>query len=704
MMKFHLDFETRSSLDITKVGAYCYSRHPSTQILCAVYAFEENTPELITSIHTDLEMHYSATDGRCIELFRHAFNSDTIFYAHNAFFEQCIWRNIMVERYGYPEIPIHRWRCTAAKAAAMSLPRDLEGVGLALDLPIQKDLEGNKVMKKLSKPRKATKKSGSEWYEPDEFPDEFKKLYAYCITDVETERLVDQALPDLSKREQEIWFLDQEINFRGIQLDVPLIHRILSFIELTVEDLTAEFYQLTDYQVDNPSKLVVFKNWLESEGLQMLDLQAATVDYVLEHGCPSPKARRALEIRRALSKISTKKYEAMLHRVDSKDGRLRDILLYCAALTKRWGGRGVQLQNMPRGTVDSDEVANTVIYDDYDWFRSVYSDPMSAYSSTIRGCLISGAGSDLLVCDFSSIEAVTLPWLAEQDSTLEVFRQGEDLYCHEAEHIFGRKIDKSQKYERQVGKTAVLGLGYQGGIGAFGTMARAFNVNLEPAYHVLWASATEEEKEKARSAYQYYLKRNEKEALKKPIGHAEGYAADIIKQRWRASNAYVVEFWRAIENAAINAVLLGEKQTVGKITFGMYGPYLLCKLPSGTCLSYPDAKVSNAEDPFGRKKKTLTYKTQNDQNFQYARTYTYGGKLVENITQAVSRDLLADAMIRVEKGGYPIVLHVHDEIVSEKPEGEGSLEEFTQLMSEVPIWAEGLPLKAEGWRGKRYKK
>lgn len=704
MTNVHLDFETQSMLSVKDVGGWVYTRHPSTRIISAAIAIDDEPVQLV------MDYYGFIGDGRGL-LTKLAMFPDVIWNAHNAFFEQCVWYNIMARLLDLPEIPIEHWRCTAAKAASFSLPRDLEGVGAALDLPVKKSKEGHKVMMKLSRPRRATKDNEDQFWTPVTAKEDYNILYSYNMTDVETERHVDHALPPLNEREQRIWFLDQKINFRGIKLDTPAIHQTLEFIEQSIKELTWEFRALTDDTVDSPSQVKKLREWLEVEGVELPNLQAATVDKALKDETIPEHVRRALEIRRSLSKISTSKYNAMLDRVDNSDGRLRDILLYCAALTKRWGGRGVQPQNLPRGTVDSDVCLETIMLGDYEWFKGCYPDVMAAYSSCIRGCFIPSPGHELIVSDFSAIEARVLPWLAGQESTLDLFRANLDVYCHSASATFGRTVVKTDKYERSVGKVQELALGYNGGIGAFGTMARAYSVDLRPAYSYLWPTATTGEQEKARLAYENYLRRAEKAEDPDPLDRASGYAADIVKQRWRAANPEVVSFWAELEAAAIGAVLSGEKRYVGGgdtgrpcIVFGMYEDYLLMKLPSGNCLVYPHPRVSEGETPWGGKSFKLSYLTVDSTTYQYKRTFTYGGKLAENATQAVARELLADALLRVEDGGYPIVLHVHDEIVSEVPTGYGSVKEHEQLLATAPDWAEGLPLKAEGWRGTRYKK
>ncbi len=706
-LRVHIDFETRSEVSPQEVGAWTYSRHPDTSILCVAFAVNDGPIKLLKADNYGVNEIATNTELKAL-----AANPHAIFVAHNAFFEQCIWENIMVTQWGYPPIVIVRWRCTAAKAAYFSLPRSLEEAAKALGLPIQKDKEGYLAMVKLCKPRKSSQKNKHEDYfwETDTAPLDFEKLYKYCPVDVEVERLIDKALPDLNVREQEVWFLDQTINRRGIQMDVATVQVALEYMRKTTEELLEEFRDITLWCVDKPSQRSKFLNWLHINGCDIPDLQAATISQFIEkaENYP-PECIRALTIRKTLSMISTAKYTSMLYRTDAIDFRLRDILLYAAAITGRWGGRGVQLQNLPRGTVNSDTAIFHMLMGDWDWFKQCYPNQMPVYSSCIRGMLVAKPGHELIVSDFSSIEARVLPWLAGQESILETFREGKDIYCQEAENIYDRPISKKDKYERSVGKVAVLALGYGGGIGAFGTMARAYSVDLAPAYALLWSRASTEEQEKARLSYEYYLKR-----VPEPMDRASGYAADIIKQRWRAANPHIVQWWKDLEAGAKEAVLSGEKITIGgsglipTITYGMFGTSMLCKLPSGNCIVYPQAAVrlDLVETPWGGKEKkpALSYKTQSTTTYQWNRISTYGGKLAENITQAVARDLLADAMVRVERSGYPIVLHVHDEIVSEVPEGFGSVRQHEELMATPPLWAEGLPIGAEGWRGKRYKK
>jgi DNA polymerase len=715
-MDTFLDFETRSRLNVKEVGSVKYARHASTDIMCLAWATRESEIRILDADGVRNHKHTA--------LVALAEDPDVLFHAHNAGFEYAIWTEIMVKRYGYPPIPIQRWRCTAAKAASMSLPRDLKGLGYALDLPIKKDESGNRVMQELSKPRK-----GGNFYEYDDVPKKFEILYEYCIQDVAVERCADARLPDLNKREQELWFIDQIINYRGIQIDKEAVEQTIRFIDATKEQLEKDFKKITRGYVESPSQVKLFREWLKANGVDLPDLQADTVDKQLrrmkEAGLKDTPTYTTLKIRREVSKTSTAKYPKMIKRACDTDDRLHDEFLYYGGITGRWSGRGVQLQNMPRGGINSDLAIDFILERDYDLFDNCYDDLMDVYSACVRGMLVPKPGHEFYVCDFASIEARVVAWLAGQQDALDVFISGEDIYCTEASGIFGRKIGKKD-YERQIGKVSILALGYNGGINAFGSMARNYKVDISPAYSILWPSATEDEKERARKAYAAYLKRGEKTVGFDPLDRASGYAADITKQRFRKKNTKIQQYWWDIEEAAIKAVITGQKQIVGGngrplITYGTIAAcpkdcqkeehvkhghdlHLLCKLPSGNCLVYPFARVSRKETDWGTVKNTLSYKTQNEKNYQYDRTWTYGGKLVENITQAVSRDLLAEDLIRTHEAGFNLIMHCHDEKVAEEPIGWNKLEEFKALSLILPEWAAGLPMDASAWSGVRYKK
>jgi DNA polymerase len=365
--------------------------------------------------------------------------------------------------------------------------------------------------------------------------------------------------------------------------------------------------------------------------------------------------RDVLKVRQTLGKASTSKYQAMQN-LAGHDNRARGVFSYHGAQTGRWAGRGFQPQNLPRPAFnDADTCVQLFDQRDPELLEMLYGDPMAALSSTLRSMIVPAQGNRLMVVDFNAIEARVLAWLAGEQEPLDVFATGQCIYCHAATSIYGRTITKKDKEERQIGKVAVLALGYQGGVGAFQTMAAAYRVEIEDEL------------------------------------------ADQIKVKWRKANKNIVRFWYALEEAANNAVKhRGHAFDAGPITFKCHGDFLFAKLPSGRRLAYYQPRLGNNGLEF--------WGTDSRLGGRWAKLDTYGGKLAENITQAVARDLLADAMLRVEAKGYPVVMHVHDEIVSEVPKDFGSLAEFEQLICQMPDWATGLPMAVEGFECERYRK
>lgn len=739
IIKVHLDFETRSELNVKKTGAACYTQHPSTEILCLSYRVEDGP--IIIRKREDIELwDFWGYDPD--EIYEMALDPRYQWRAHNALFEQCVWKYIMVDRYGLPPIPVDRWVCTAAKAAYYALPRALDGASKALHLSVQKDMEGNRVMQKLSKPRsRLSKENKDKYWEPAKVPEDFERLYSYNIDDVETESELDIALPDLSSREQRIWETDQRMNLRGVRLDLPLIKRVLEIVETCDTELTADFQRVTSGQVERPSQRDKYLDWLTSRGVQLPDLQKATISRLLADHRDDPflpdDVEQSLRIQQQLSQTSIKKYTAMMTRV-SPDGRLRDILLYYgASRTGRWAGRGVQLQNLKRPTCDIEDVAEDVMAFDYDFLKLLYP-VRETMAELVRGMIVADEGHSLFVADFSAIEARVNAWLANETTLLDLFRAGECNYCQLATSIYNRPIIKKEHpEERQIGKVGELALGYEGGINAFATMANGYGLDLAPAYPNIWASTTPEERELAEKAYNRY-----RHTQDEPVSREFGLAADVIKQRYRKERTAIKQFWRDVEAAAVEAVLTGRPVPCGKVTFFVHGPlvrdrdvilksekpadvytvkgvkyvrtsngacrlfdryFLHIKLPSGRCLSYHRPRLLDTKTPWGKTAKKLIY-DGTDNNKRYGRIDTYGGKLVENIVQAVARDLMAEAFVRIEDAGYLPLLQVHDEAISQAPVGFGSLEAYEKLMATPPAWAEGLPLVAEGWVGPRYKK
>lgn len=677
----YIDFETRSEADIKKVGARLYAEHPSTEILCVAYTNPncDNAVALLDELCGDCPM--------CNSLWTFADDEKVTFVAHNTGFERAVWEDLMVPL-GFPPIPIERWKCTLAKCVAHGLPPALGQACAVLGLPTQKDDEGHKIMLKLSKPRRQTKKNTNKWWEYDDCPDDFEKLYSYCAQDVEAEMGLDKYLRDLSASETRIWQMDQRMNSRGVTIDIPAVEDALILIGEHDARTTREFSETVGCAPTQRTKVL---EWVQNQGLSVTDLQGPTVEHAIAT-TPLGMLRDMLLLYGEANKTSLAKYPQMLARSNAQ-GIARENLAYHGAHTGRWAGRGIQFQNLPRPSVNIPICIDAIRGLDYDCFKFVYPDVSDALSSAIRGMVIPAPGHNLYVGDFASIEAIVLAWLAGQQNTLDAFAQGEDLYCLAASDIYARTITKANKAERQVGKTAVLALGYQGGIGAFANMCTAYGVDLGPIGPAIWQSASHEEAEAAERGYLLYCKRT---GYAEQVGKDEAFTSDIIKQRWRASNESIVQYWYDLERTAIEAVETGAPVSCRGVRWFMHGVFLFCKLPSGRCLAFPFSKVEKTE----RGKKSMTVRVM--YMGKWIRIGYYGGKWAENITQAVSRDIMCDAMVRIEEHGYALTLTVHDEIVAEHM--QGSVEEFSELMADRESWSADIPIKVECWTGERYGK
>jgi DNA polymerase len=684
MQRVYVDFETSSDCDLLKSNASVYSNHPSTEILCAVFISE---------------------DGKVLEvidfkksrpLVEHMIK-DSLLVAHNSIFEQLMWVNILVKKFGYAPVPISSWRCTRAKLQAHSLPASLEKGAEALNLLQQKDMGGKKLMLKMCKPG---------WIHSEESMD---SLVAYCKQDVITTMAVDKALPDLSEFEQKVWEFDQEINHRGVRADKPLIQEIISLVEEEKQRLTERFEYLVQGQVSSARSSVGLTKYLQNQDFDIKSIDAKQVSKLLAAKGLPDAIREILEIRKTLSKSSTAKYGKILASMDADD-RVRESLVYHGASTGRWTGQGAQFHNLPRPVkgFDVDYALGSLDSADISW-PSEYGSVNNTASSLVRSVLIPSEKQVFIGGDYAGIEARITPWIAGQESTLDVFRRNEDIYLKEASNIYGRAVTEDDKEERQVGKCAVLGLGYQGGIAAFHKMCTIYSVSLAPIAEQIIRRATADELDKAAFVYSGYLK----DALKAEAEHFnkdEGMCADIIKQRWRANNPKIVEFWTEINRTAIRAVKIPESAhgherlpTKYNILWTVEGDFLYCILPSGRKMAYYKPKVESLTNKFGVTKETLTYLGIDPKTKQLVRERTYGGKLTENIVQAVARDVMVEGMFNIKNYGLDIALTVHDEILSEGKETT-NLEEVKECFIRPITWAPGLPLDAEVWLGKRYRK
>lgn len=671
MRKLTIDFETRSAAPLKKCGAAAYAADPTTEVIClAMKPDHLETLIWFSPAFTGAQAHLppSVWVASYEEVMRQIEWADII-EAHNAQFEYFIWKYVM-PRYGFKMFDKSKLRCSAAKAAMFGLPRDLAGACAALGVPQQKDIEGSKLMLRLCKPRAARKDeklADPDWEKKLYWhgsPEEFAREGLYCMQDVRAEEALSDALPDLPEYEQRVWHWDLDVNDRGIRVDLPMVHTIIDLVEEHSAKLTANFRKLTGLQ--SPKQRDATLQHLLALGVQMDGLRAKDVEHALsvtEDGT----AKEILEIRKSLSKSSTAKYQAFVNSV-CPDDRVRGALMYHGAGTGRWSGRLIQPQNFPRGAFgDVDNCIDLFKMGDLESVELFYGDPMVAASTCIRGMIIPSEGNDFICADYSSVEGRVLAWLAGEETALNVYRSGRDPYKVNAAAIYGVPYDDVTKKQRQVGKVAELALGYQGSVGAFNAMAVNYGVSLP-----------------------------EKEVK------------DIVN-RWRDHHPETVRLWAELEKACTLAVEKpGNVFVYRSARFAVrtiHGtPFLAMRLPSGRCLWYCRPRMEFKEMPWGEQKLVVAFDGVNSLTKKFGTQYLYGGLLAENLTQATARDLLVNGMLNAEQHGYNVVMHVHDEAVVEVPEGVGDVPTFENLLCDLPPWAAGLPLKAEGWRGKRYRK
>lgn len=688
------DFETRSKSNLKLEGAYKYSLDPSTQPTCLAFKVRGEPTVYFLPFHV-VNRHWKDQDPKLKDLWRRFIVEGYQFSAHNSFFERCIYDNIMVKRYGWPAIPPRQRRCTAAKAAACALPRNLEGAGEAMKLRVQKDRRGYVAMMATCKPTRqwnawtqanadlaagkrispkrvaiANAPEPPVFLEPDAAPEVFDVLYRYCKIDVRSEEALDEALPDLIPQEQEVWHFNQKLNWRGLKIDFKTVKKVVGIMEIESKKRLLELDSITMGLVTKPGARKSILEFLALEGIELPDLRAKTVDDKLNSFDISENMQALLEIRKALSMTSTKKYYAFLNRAN-EDERVRDIVLYHGASTGRDAGTGINPYNFPRGLIKVSKdrpysAVDNVVECDYELLRLLYGDSLGMlFSAILRNMIMPSDGHDLFVADFSAIEVAVLWWLADNKPGLKVLKAGLDPYRFMAAANTGKTYQEipDEGDERQLGKAQVLGCG-------FGMGAPKFQKTAWDMYRL--ALTSEQSK--------------------------------IAVTNYRQTNAAVPILWKAYENAAIGAVENpGKTFEAGKCKYTFKGRFLWCELPSGRPLAYCDPQISWRETEYGPRK-TLEFWAVNSKTKKWALERSWGGTLTENNVQATARDLMMPAFLRLEKAGYKGLLSVYDEGVCEKLKGQGTIEEFTKIMTEAPAWGPDLPIKAKGWVGPRYRK
>ena len=655
MKQLSIDIETRSSIDIGKAGLYRYAQSDDFKILLFAYRFKDDAVQIV-----DLEQGEKIPD----EVVAALKDPETVKHAYNAAFE---W--YCLNRAGYVT-PLEQWRCTMIHGLYCGYTAGLDATGKAIGLPQDKRklATGKALIRYFCVPCKPTKSNGNRtWNLPRHAPEKWELFKEYCRQDVVTEseilrRLDAFPVPD---EEEKLWQMDIRMNAFGVKVDTALIDGALQVNEQSTVLLENEARKLTG--LENPNSSAQLLNWVHENRVEMENLQKATVSEKLSAELPE-NVRRALEIRQQLGKTSIKKYVAM-DTAKGSDDRVRGLTQYYGAnRTGRWAGRLVQMQNLPRNYIKTLDYARKLVKErNYAGIKLLYGNVPDTLSQLIRTAFSPSEGNKFVVADFSAIEARVIAWLAGETWVNEVFATHGKIYEATASQMFHVPIEKIAKGNpeyalRQKGKVATLALGYQGGSNALIAMG-ALNMGL-----------TEEE------------------------------LPDIV-QRWRTANPRIRDLWYAVEEAALAVMQTAQPQAIYNLIFNLesdivYGQsFLTVQLPSGRKLYYPRPFLK--ENQFG--KMAIHYYTVGQQTRKWEVTSTYGGKMTENIVQAIARDCLAETLRRIDAKGLQVVFHVHDEVIIDAPAGT-TVEEICDLMAEPIAWAPGLILKGAGFEGNYYMK
>ena len=686
------DLETKSHADLKKVGAWAYSEHPTTDVICACWGIDDQPIQ---------EWWPGKNDDNAmpIDLFL-ALSLGSEIEAHNVAFEISIWYNILATKYCWDHPKVNQWRDTMAVACYLGLPAALGNLSRVLGFGPKNSFHA-RFITKYSKLYLKTAK--------EEIPDDdFKKIVAECVDDVRREQSVGDVMGDLPEAELEVFQAELEINMRGLYLDLDGIEAATEVVDIRTEEITKEFMELTGLKPTQRDKVMA---WCAEEGVELENLQAEYLKELLEDGdLPQGDIRHAIELRVAVNKASTKKLDAMARQC-GRDGRARFQVRYHGAVTGRGTGTGFQPLNLNRGFEDvaPEQLVGDILYCDPQWLDMVYGDAMDAVAKAARHWIMADKGCRIMAGDFASIEAVGLACLAGEDWKVEAFQKKGPIYeigackIHNLgpdAMILARKDPKAfkRKYpsERQDGKTRELACGYQGALGA-------------------WLKFDNSGR------------------------HTDAEIIAMVRG-WRNEHPAIVQFWWALDEAAVAAVRHpDEAYNVRQVSFQCQDEWLTMILPDGKRLWYRDPQIravmpkwhtiaiaiasrlsqteaetlSESSEDYSKKcllgtcdcqpRPQVTYMAQKEG--QWKRVHSYGGKWAENVTQAACRQVMVAAVKRLRAAGYPLVLTVYDEAVAEVPDGQGSLEEFRAIMEESPgPWASEWPIRAEVWEGDRYRK
>ena len=639
-----IDIETYSEVDLPKSGVYAYTDDPSFEILLFAYAFDDEPTQIV-----DLKCGETLPE----RVLRALMDDSITKTAFNAAFERtCLshWLGV--------HLSADSWQCTAVQSAMLALPLSLDGVGAVLDIERKKLKEGADLVRWFSLPCRPTQQNGGGTrHLPEQDIEKWERFKKYCIRDVDAEREIRQKLAafPIPAEEQTLYILDQQINDRGVMVDPALVSHAIECDRLFNERATRRAYELTG--LDNPNSPAQIRDWLTERGVETEALDKKAVKALMPDA--DGEVLEMLKLRLAMAKTSVKKYEA-IERAMCRDGRVHGLLqFYGANRTGRWAGRLVQVQNLPQNHIPDLALARSLVKEGrYDDLEALFDSTPNVLSELIRTAFVPKPGCRFIVADFSAIEARVIAWLSGEQWRLDLFKNGGDIYCGSASQMFGVPVEKHgvNGHLRQKGKIAELALGYGGSTGALIAMG----------------------------------------AL--DMGLSEDELPELVSQ-WRGANPHITRFWWDVDKAALQAYTDKVETRVGPLHFACRSGMLFITLPSGRRLCYVKPRLM--PNRFG--KQSLTYEGVGESK-KWMRIETYGPKLVENIVQATARDLLALSMLRLRDTGFDIVMHIHDEAVLEVPVGQSSVQEVCEIMGMAPDWANGLPLRADGYECEFYRK
>lgn len=653
MPAIHIDFETYSELDLTRVQAWRYARHPSTEVLICCYKFDDSK-----KVHTWLPFEEDVPDN----LLEAAQDPEMEFHAFNAGFERPVWKHTLRRQHPeLPDIPIERWFCTAYIAAANGLGRTLNSCLGVLGTGVEKDPEGKRLIKIFSMPRKPTKKDPRKRILPREQDVDFQKFIRYCRQDVVGEcELADNCHP-LTERQWELYHLDCLMNERGLPFDMPMVRQAQVVLKVLQDRVNAEILKLTGgIKATQVAKL---KAYLEGMGLELENMKAQTVKDLLKNRKDIPeKVKRLLLLRMEAGKASIKKLVAMVDICDPTEGIAQGMFLIHGAHTGRYAGRGVQPQNFVRGMLK--EYQQTLVFallaEGDPWmFLQLYEWPIDIISQCMRGFIKAPKGYEFYVVDYAAIEARLLAWVANEVKMLRLYREGVDVYKRMASIIYNIPVEKVSSEQRRIAKNVVLGCGY----------------NMSAKKFVIYC------------------------ALQGVIV-SEELGAKAVKL-YRKEHPNIVASWKEVQAVCARVIRTGKPERAFKCKFHKREHWLCVKLPSGREIRYPHAKATPVER-YGKPDFQISFRT--DYHGKPVRESTYGGKIIENIVQGIAFDVMGEGMLNAEAAKYRVHGTVHDEALTLRKKGTGDIKALEKIVCQMPRWADGIPLSAEGFVCERYRK